>query len=55
MDTEIKTQLLMAEIEEINALIKKWEAATDQETRWAIYLLQTCLERRKQSLRKLLH
>lgn len=55
MDTEKKTQLLREEIEEITLLIKEWEPAKDADTRWAIHLLQMCLERRKQSLRQLLH
>jgi len=54
MDAEKKTQLLIAEIEEIKFLIKKWEPFTDKDTRWAIHLLQMCLERRKQSLKQLL-
>jgi len=55
MDAEKKTQLLREEIEEITLLIKEFEAAKDADTRWAIHLLQIYLERRKKSLKQLLH
>lgn len=50
MDTEEKKQALQEEIDEIEGLIRKWQPAEDDETRWAIDLLQLCLIRRKQLL-----
>ena len=49
--TNMKHQnTLKEEIIEIEALIEKWQPASDEETRWALDLLTLSLYRRKQLL-----
>ena len=53
MDTVNKRKELQEEIAELTALIEEWSAERDSETLWAIYLLETCIERRRHALREL--
>ncbi len=55
MDSDKKRKELQQEIAELTALIEGSSSANDSETLWAVYLLETCLERRKRELLQLLH
>lgn len=46
---------LRAEIAELEELIAKWDGSDDPETQWAIYLLNRCLENRKEELKRTVH
>lgn len=51
---EERRKALLADIAEIEQLIREWRSDTDPETQWAIQLLEAALEKRKESLRMLL-
>lgn len=55
MDDNKKEHQLRQEIEEIEVLLELWEPASDPHTCWAVFILKKCLERRKYSLKQLLH
>lgn len=50
-----KAHQLQHEIEEIEALLDEWEPASDPHTCWAVFMLKKCLERRRGTLKQLLH
>lgn len=55
MDDNKKADQIRHEIDEIEALLKEWEPASDAHTCWAVFILKKCLERRKGTLKQLLH
>ena len=46
---------LIKEVAEIEALIDQWRHDRNPEVQWAIQLLQSSLERRRERLRRQLH
>lgn len=53
METENRTQQLSQEIDDLTDLIEKWQASHDPDTRWALYILEYCLDRRISELNQL--